>query len=1612
MLARRPRSPARRRRGVVLILVLSMLGLLAIIGVSFATFSGQAKSAALYYSTKLNRPPADQLIQYAIRQLINDTTNPMSALYGHGLKRDMYGNDAADNGIYNLNPDGSFPTITAVTPVSTGGVAPASWDIATNVPIYAGYNFEGWILTIPGLGATVAQTFEVAAVTTNGSTFSFRITGSHRPNTTHQGVGLRAPTVNSVFSLDGRFRHAFNGTGTAAFRTNVEAAMNGPDGLPGTADDDPGNRNPGQFANFRVSGGLLLGDPNYRPVPFNVNLLAADEDYDAPDLENWFLAVQSADGNTVIPSFHRPGILAVDNNPVSPTYGLTDMNVPHPSTLTPGTAQYRRAVRAISKILRPRPVDHPTAGFSDLTPDATTGKIEYDVDNDGDGITDSVWLDVGFPVQRSTDGRLYKPLAAFMVLGLNGRLPLNTAGNLNARLPVDDPNTPNFDEAGLPLFDHASHLGFSPSEINPKYALQNEYDEYFDPNTGLNVPDDAKPLNSQFDNATYAGVRHISVSLTQLRNLLTGTRPNPNNDSGEQNVVRVDGNPVRFQNNVTDPADLAILGGGATAVDRSNSDRVAGRWGEADALPDDLRVFPYDPATDVISPALHRSLNFSATRVTMGIMGSAGGAILPNPVRPGQSPYPDGRYLVDGIDDNLDSYDFYPPYTTRQGSLSASGPEAAPIDSSTTPPGIISFRSDARDASNMPMLTSERIRRFVTPIDPIGIGQVTRYDRAPVIRPLATDPIVPFDIGPDDRGRVGFLHYFRPPGVPLDVDDASTVDVVSRNPATERLIPNAGGPQDPLYPLAANRHNISHGFAALSNPAGAHGHLMAAMPFDLSNNGGTPRDAAGVVNPPTDLYAASGGTTDYIGTFSETINANPNGRLRRDPNGFLNAMGSQATLATTSTTGVHTYPLGSPLFNDPNEMNLYWPDESDAPFGPKDLEWLYRVQDVDGDALESRLSQLAAVSFVHAADAQTRRRLFSVESWDRIDYAFAHDNPDPWDRVTNTPLPAGSYYDLSQPPGSQPTGLAPPYLAPADPARVFPDRTVPGNPFDDPRQSLPQLNARFPGRSTFATSASLREIGGTFEEGGNAANRRGASSPSVIHGGRRINLNHPLPHSYDPFEPVRQKWISETYQTLKLILPPHAIDSPQELAKLGQFVVNIVDFRDPDNAITIWDNPDVMHLPAFRITTSNLDVPPSIHLPYRADGTVDPLYSGYDTDGDGNPDVLPSPLRHYGMEYQPVALNEVLAFQFNYSDKNVTGAPTDRNKRANRMYIELANLLTKAGPGTTDATDLNLQGWDFVLVKEDPNSPYNPSEASFDPVYVRPDPTTGQLPPVANVIAPVLGDDELSAPAAQRRVEPVLVGSGKKATRTDDGSGNLDLAPYQADYRSSALNPVIPAIQPDGDLRPGGGGAANRVYAMGGIKMENPTGYTKADVDLIADNLGDSNPTTWPEIDKDFDEAGGTYTPNSWDLIPPHDDPAFDQADPTARPEGLYFWLYLRRPANPLLPPGPGNPMVVVDSIRFPFSVSDGVGETIDIGGGQKIDRTTGGGNAPTQPLYSMGRPQPLRGGQLVPDPEATDQPLFLYGSSDQARPSEDSPDNTRTYYNSPDANDTPTPPP
>ena len=55
--------------------------------------------------------------------------------------------------------------------------------------------------------------------------------------------------------------------------------------------------------------------------------------------------------------------------------------------------------------------------------------VTPEVDNDADGVLDSKWIDVGFPLMRADDGTTYRAQAAYLVLDLDSRLNLNAHGS-------------------------------------------------------------------------------------------------------------------------------------------------------------------------------------------------------------------------------------------------------------------------------------------------------------------------------------------------------------------------------------------------------------------------------------------------------------------------------------------------------------------------------------------------------------------------------------------------------------------------------------------------------------------------------------------------------------------------------------------------------------------------------------------------------------------------------------------------------------------------------------------------------------------------------------------------------------------------------------------------------------------------------------------------------------------------------------------------------------------------------------------------------------------------------------------------------------------------------
>ena len=78
-----------------------------------------------------------------------------------------------------------------------------------------------------------------------------------------------------------------------------------------------------------------------------------------------------------------------------------------------------------------------------------------------------------------------------------------------------------------------------------------------------------------------------------------------------------------------------------------------------------------------------------------------------------------------------------------------------------------------------------------------------------------------------------------------------------------------------------------------------------------------------------------------------------------------------------------------------------------------------------------------------------------------------------------------------------------------------------------------------------------------------------------------------------------------------------------------------------------------------------------------------------------------------------------------------------------------------------------------------------------------------------------------------------------------------------------------------------------------------------------------------------------------------------------------YYWVCLRRPANPFAPVSAANPMLVVDAMRFPYidgtAPLTGQGPT---GGPTTVPNLTA---SQVNTAYSAQRFQPYRGGHAVP---------------------------------------------
>ncbi len=198
-----------------------------------------------------------------------------------------------------------------------------------------------------------------------------------------------------------------------------------------------------------------------------------NEGYDVADSRDWFMSYQPAtvtSSQQVIPSFHRPEVInhlfhiafenpgSVNAQQLVRILNLLDNATARPLSITLRAPSITGSLRPLDKDDNPLPglkksrnirfksstARPQTATQLDINldnwPGTEVAKLQnfvawlvngdWDVDNDGDGVKDSVWLDPNLPLINGPDGKLLKVLVSPMIEDLDGRVNLHTASDM------------------------------------------------------------------------------------------------------------------------------------------------------------------------------------------------------------------------------------------------------------------------------------------------------------------------------------------------------------------------------------------------------------------------------------------------------------------------------------------------------------------------------------------------------------------------------------------------------------------------------------------------------------------------------------------------------------------------------------------------------------------------------------------------------------------------------------------------------------------------------------------------------------------------------------------------------------------------------------------------------------------------------------------------------------------------------------------------------------------------------------------------------------------------------------------------------------------------------
>lgn len=483
------RSPSKRNSGVILLVVLSMLTFFSVLVAAFLVFSSQSRQASFAIASRnVKQSHPTSLLDEALMTLIRGTDDVNSPFYGEDMLSDYYGRSdyselqvvTSTDLVELFNPTYETHISFSVQNIASSGGKSLSSNAVDDL-------YTGRVITFTS-GNLEGHSFRVLR-----STFTSATPAEHRFTVaTESELGAFVPVDGDTIRMNGVPRNAV-GIGFDGTNVNAMAATN-------TASYGP--------VGFTLPRAI---QPNLLDSAVGKNTFITtagsdfDESYDAADFNNWFLSYRDSSG-VIIPSFHRPSVI---------NYILNETT----TWDAPPTNAYSNVVASFARgTFRPIPIAEnqlrlPAAGGSDpvhprftggnpsfalraplpmqrtggVTPnyDAAQARLNqlasaliegpWDVDNDFDGIADSIWIDMGLPLVTSPEGKLLRPLIAPMIRDLSGRLNVNAHGNyalINQGVGVNQVVSDWAGTAGASQFAFRG-LGFGPADINiPGTATQ------------------------------------------------------------------------------------------------------------------------------------------------------------------------------------------------------------------------------------------------------------------------------------------------------------------------------------------------------------------------------------------------------------------------------------------------------------------------------------------------------------------------------------------------------------------------------------------------------------------------------------------------------------------------------------------------------------------------------------------------------------------------------------------------------------------------------------------------------------------------------------------------------------------------------------------------------------------------------------------------------------------------------------------------------------------------------------------------------------------------------------------------------------------------------------